>query len=197
MKKKKNQLVEKFDAERVKEIILQSTKENFGADRIIKEMGDKHLPAYREGKIEDIDISDDITKISRALSLESGHALVESVESKYNGFALEMRKELEKEFDCKTASEKALVNQSVNAHLRGLTFSRYLVANQKSINSDLNNYFRFLSKEIDRTHRQFISAIETLKFIKQPSLKVNVKTNTAFFADKQQFNNNSKNNESK
>lgn len=50
-------------------------------------------------------------------------------------------------------------------------------------------FLNFYSKEVDRSHRQFISAIETLKLMRQPSLRVNIKTNNAFVGENQQFNN--------
>jgi len=49
-----------------------------------------------------------------------------------------------------------------------------------------------MSKEVDRANRHFLSALQTLKEIKQPELKVNIKTNAAFFGEKQEFNNNDK-----
>lgn len=139
------------------------------------------------------------TQFSVAHSLKTGHALIDSVFERYRGLAIQMKSELETEFDCKKPSEKALVDQSVNCYIRKLAFSARLQDGQnfQNFSKERNGYFDFLSREIDRAHRQFLSSLEMLRLMKQPAMKVNVKTQNAFIADKQQFNNNVENNESK
>lgn len=140
--------------------------------------------------------------VSMADSLESGYALTESVDRKYRPLALSLKDEMEKEFDCKHPSEKMLVEQAVNAHIRTQYYSWvmdnsiFLALGEKESHEN-NRYLAFLSKEIDRASRQFISAIETLKSIKQPSPKISIRTQNAFLGEKQQFNTNVENNESK
>ncbi len=69
--------------------------------------------------------------------------------------------------------------------------------NQKHVGAQYDGYRNYLSKELDRAHRQFLSALETLKAIQQPAMKVNIKTNTAFVGENQQFNTKVENNEAK
>lgn len=59
------------------------------------------------------------------------------------------------------------------------------------------NIIKELSKETDSANRRLIMNIVLLKEMKQPALKINIKTNNAFVGDKQQFNNNVENNEAK
>ena len=145
------------------------------------------------------DLNENIQNVSLAYSLESGHALVESLESRYGGFALQFKQELEDEFGCKKPSERALVDQIVNSHIRKITYSKLMGTcnDPKYLSHEKVALLNFYSREVDRAHRQFISALETLKFMKQPSLKVSIKTNNAFVGENQQFNNNAKTNEPK
>jgi hypothetical protein len=140
--------------------------------------------------------------VSMANGLESGYALTESVDRKYRPLALVLKEKLEKEFDCKCPSEKMLVEQAVNAHIRTLYYSRimdgsiFLAAGERE-SHESNRFLAFLSKEIYQASRQCISAIETLKSSKQPSPKISIRTQNAFLGEKQQFNTNVENNEAK
>ncbi|MEI7815489.1 MAG: hypothetical protein WCJ13_11975 [Coriobacteriia bacterium] len=187
--KNETALTKKFSIQEAKDIVLLSTKHQFGVESKLKELAEIQLPQLREGKIKDTDLSVNITKISRALSLDSGHALAESVDNDYHELALQVKDDFHKEFDCKTSSEKALVDLAVSSYISKLHYSKLLRLNQKTSSSDYNGFRNSASKEIDRAHRQFISAIEMLRMIKQPALRVNIKTNNAFVGENQQFNN--------
>lgn len=56
------------------------------------------------------------------------------------------------------------------------------------ISENHRGYYSILSKELDRANRHFLSAYQTLIYLKQPPLKVQVKTTNAFIAQAQQFN---------
>ncbi|NCA93644.1 MAG: hypothetical protein EOM84_00535 [Sphingobacteriia bacterium] len=120
--KNNNELIKKFTIEEAQEIAIDSALGHFGIKGTIKELTEKQLPAYFAGDKKIENVNENITKVSRALSLDSGHALVESVDDLYQGFALQMKEDLEKEFQCKTTSEKALVYQAVNSFMRKLTY---------------------------------------------------------------------------
>jgi len=199
---KNNKPVRKFSNEEAKKIAIHSVMSSITSDNAITEFAEKQLPSIREGETAKDKVSENINNISLAYSQESGHALIESVEPRYRGFALKLRDDLKKEFDCKTASEIALVDQIVNSHIRKISNAKLLESYNEPewLSHEKVSLLNFFSRETDRAHRQFLSALETLKMMKQPSLKVNVKTNNAFISEKQQFNNNlqkNENNESK
>jgi len=58
------------------------------------------------------------------------------------------------------------------------------------------NVIKELNRDVDLANRRLNMNIVMLKEIKQPAMKVNIKTNNAFVSENQQFNNN-QNNESK
>ena len=94
--------------------------------------------------------------------------------------------DLEKEFKCKSPSDKALVDLIANSYVRKLSYSRKLETTKPCTGKDYDRYREFLSKEVDRAHRQFLSALEMLRAIKQP--KLNLRVTNAFLAHQQQIN---------
>jgi len=198
-KKEEAKPIPKLTADEVKQLAIRSAYECFEMKAKIKKMGEETIPAHRAGKIGDEEASKDLNDITKALSLDTGHILIESILEDYRGLAFQMKMDLHKEFDCKTASEKAMVDLAVSSYIRHIFLSKKLTYNQsfESYYHEINGYFNVISKEIDRAHRQFITAIESLRVMKQPALKVSVKTNNAFIGEKQQFNNNVKTNEPK
>ncbi len=198
-KKALKKIIHNFTDEEVKETALVTHSRNYGVDKNLKELA-LQMTDITPGEKASDEVTKNLQAVSRAYSLESGHMLMESVEIEYHQLALQMKIDLEKEFNCKTPSEQALTDQVVISYIRKLTFSRHLEEHkaQRVLSHERNGYLNFISKEVDRAHRQFLSALETLKAIKQPPFKVNVKTQNAFIAENQQFNQHSKeNNETK
>ena len=104
---------------------------------------------------------------------------------------LDLARRLTEELDCKNASERGLVGLMVSAYGRMLDFQRKLnhaVLNCKNLSHEKNGFFMLLSREIDRAHRQYIAALGMLQSIKQPPIKISLKTDTAFIAQNQQLN---------
>lgn len=127
-------------------------------------------------------------ELATALSLDTGFLLIESVSTRFWGLAVQMRNDLQKEYTCDKPSEKALIDIVVNSYIKKLSLSIKMGENQKYLGSEHDGYRNYLSKEIDRAHRQFLSALETLRLIKQPPIKVNLKTENAYIAQNQQIN---------
>lgn len=193
-------VIKVFSKEEAKEIAIASIQGSYGVSRPLKELAEQQLPTVVLGERSSDEVAKNINSVSLAYSLESGYALMESTEEHYRPLALQMKGDLEKEFECKTPSERALVDQIVISYIRKLSFSRFLEEKkeQRILSNEKNGYLNFISKEIDRAHRQLLSALETLRVMKQPTLKVNVRAQNAFVGENQQFNNNqNQNNESK
>ncbi len=193
------QLAKVFTSEEAKEIAIASIQGSYGVSKPLKELAEQQLPTIVFGEQSSDVVAKNLNSVSLAYSLDSGHALMESTEEHYRQLALQMKSDLEKEFECKTPSEKSLVDQVVISYIRKLSFSRFLEEHkeQRILSNEKVGYLNFISKEIDRAHRQFLSALETLKVIKQPALKVNVRAQNAFVAENQQLNYSGKTNETK
>lgn len=113
-----------------------------------------------------------------------------------------MRQKIIRDYDCKTSLELMLADSSVACYWRIIKNEMRLARLSEkddgsfSYNQLKINYMKELNKEIDSANRRLNMNIILLKEMKQPALRVNVKTNTAFIGENQQFNNN-QNNEAK
>lgn len=197
--KKESLPVRKFTVEEARNYII-NTLSTTDTKATLKNFSIKYLPKIQKGNLsndEEKELTKEVIEISQALGVETGFAIMNSVGDKYYGLAKEIKRNLQKEFNCRSYSEKMLVDLAIGSYISKLNYTSLLRQNQTSAGSDYNGYRNFVSKEIDRAHRQFISVIETLKFMKQPSMKVNIKTNNAFVGENQQFNNNVKNDDTK
>lgn len=130
-------------------------------------------------------------KASITMGLDTHMPIAQSVGKHHSTFLMQVVKSIEKEYDCKTPSEKALAELAASAYLRVVQFSRKL----NIMTDEPGNLFHekvqllcLFSKELDRAHRQYTNAILTLKQIKSPTLEVNVKAKNAFVGQNQQFN---------
>jgi len=154
-----------------------------------KFMGNKTLTSKEKSAL--------LAKIDYMFGLDTQVPLWESVSNKYAVLAIRFSKQLIEEYDCKTASEKALTQIVANAFARVMEFSNTLgkCRNLEYARNEVNGYYSIISKELDRANRQFIAALTTLKQLKAPSLEINVKAKTAFVAENQQLNITQNNNE--
>jgi len=118
---------------------------------------------------------------------KNGILLSISVPERYITFSINMLRLLQKEYSCTTISEQA------TAELVSINYTRTLhiqsLINQFMLKESMNKvdiaYLAILSKELDRANRHYIMAIYSLKLLKQPALKVNIKTNTAIVGENQ------------
>jgi hypothetical protein len=192
-------LAKEITAEEMKEHVFACVDDTIGTLPVLKRCASKWGNGRKDlEEKEKQKMLEEFTTLSFAFGVENGHTISSCVNKSFQMMAVEMKKELEKEFDCKNYSEKALVDLAVNGYVRVMCHSWKMDGNQAYIGQKYDSYRNYLSHEIDRSHRHYISAIETLKFLKQPTLKVNIKTNNAFVSENQQFNNHqNQNNEAK
>ncbi|HUW21126.1 MAG TPA: hypothetical protein VMW41_00485 [Candidatus Bathyarchaeia archaeon] len=139
-----------------------------------------------------------VSELLPLFNLDNCHSFRELVPDWNRGRATEFALQLYKEYNCQTASEKALAQTTVIAFEHILDYSRRLhkllsgtgslkVMNEKTYPLFLKR-IQIIGLELDRANRQFLTALQTLKQIKTPRLEVKVKSKTAFVAQNQQFN---------
>src|SRR3989339_739293 len=138
-------------------------------------------------------------KVMRVYGFETHVPLAESVPEGVRTVAIELSNQLQKEYNCQTPSEFALVEVIANSYARVLDYSRAFNSCQKIeyLSSEKNGYYTMISKEVDKANRQFISALTTLKHIKSPGFDITVKAKTAFVSQNQQINSNKDNKDEK
>lgn len=125
------------------------------------------------------------------MELESHYLIAESIDSsKYRTLVIDLANKLVDEYNCKTPSEILLSEAAALAYCRMLEFGKVLsrIHRIDSINNVKVSYYGLLSKEVDRANRQFVTAIQCLRNLRQPSINVSFNANNAFVAQNQQIN---------
>lgn len=124
------------------------------------------------------------------IALDSHYILARAVIEEMRPFAIEFANQLTVEYECKSPTEKALVETVAAAYLRILQFTQVMTRQMRDEHCSviLNGFYKVASQELDRANRHFISAISTLKQLKSPAITVQVKATTAFVSQNQQIN---------
>ena len=125
-----------------------------------------------------------------ALGLETHYPLADMVGKRYRALAIEVARQFEKEYNCKAPSEKLLAQTIAGTYCKIIEYSPHLrgLAHETSVSKEKNDYYAMISKELDRSHRQMLTALTMLRQIKNPPIELNVKAKTAFVAQNQQIN---------
>lgn len=133
----------------------------------------------------------DISQLQASEELKTFHSLVKSVPSDYRPMVFKFVRGLIQEYGLTTPSEIMLAEIATNAQIRVLSVSARLntfVWDENIPTPAKGMYLSALSKELDRANRTYFSAMTLLKQLKNPPLKVSIKTNNAYVAQNQQFN---------
>lgn len=174
--------------------------------QLIREHGTDYDPIHAFSRIIEETEKNKGTENPRRLSLikgamslfefDNGVLMISGVSEEYRAFCIEFSRNLQKEYKCETPSEEA------TAELTALNFVRTLEIQYKlngylamgDTNDVGTRYLAILSKELDRANRHYLNALQTLRMLKQPTLEVNIKTQTAIVGQNQivQSNNNDK-----
>ena len=189
-------LVKKYTPEEAKEIIIDHcVLPGIDINHTLQILADDVMPKFcgevkEEQEEAQKKILDESMNIMRAFENETHIGLIEAVSEQYRSAVKELSTQIIKDYDCKASIEKALACNVAHSYIKILDSSRKLnnELNCREINQNRTAYIGILSKQADRAHRQFLSALMTLKQIKAPLIEMNIKTHTAFISDKQQIN---------
>ena len=139
------------------------------------------------------DISEELVMMH---GLENGYWVSSISYSKHRSALSRMRAKIIEENDCKSSAEIMIADRIVASYLRIIryeTIYNHIIENedgQFSFNQLTVNTLKEINKGLEIAHRQHSNNIILLKELKQPNLKVTVKTGNAYFAENQQINNN-------
>ena len=184
--------IKKFNASLVvspeqKEKVLEVIKQfrvPFDPDVVVESVLKESGEAKRE---QSITPESSIFKALTLFEFNNGMLMGMVLSEQYKTLAVNMSRELQTEFDCKTVSEKA------TAQLVAINYCRTLEI-QRRINSYLQpgsitdmgvKFLDVLSRELDRANRHYLTAVQVLKTMKQPKLQLNIKTDTAILGKNQ------------
>jgi hypothetical protein len=193
----RNTAVERTNAEKVKYArrFIGRENTNNSPDYFLVSFVDYMDKRTKERKLTPSKITDEDMRMFKdanyLLGLDTHMPVADSVGYEYHNFITEMIERTVREYGCTTAIEISLAQNIALAHVRVLSLSKTLSTyglGKVSVNDDINDFYRNVSKELDRAQRQMVSAIFTLKQLKAPQMSLNIKANTAFIANNQQIN---------
>ena len=163
---------------------LKKNKLQIDPDTVLIEV-DKE---FRDGNCGSVAV-DPKSNLFKALTLvefDNGTLMFTVVPEQYRTLAIDMMRQLQKEYACELPSEKAMTELITLSFVRILELQRRI---NNYISSSINRtdlaFFALLSKDLDRANRQYLSALQTLRMLKQPLLNVSIKTNTAIVGQNQ------------
>jgi len=188
---KSNGMNKKFNrtASILSDLVLAICSES--SEEVTTELVKKAMAIISNGQnIEPKEASGYLQKSLMSLGIETQAPLAESVGTRCSGLAITFCRELIREYDCKTASEKATAQIVANAYVRVMEFSRKMEYGRSAdgTTNEINGYYAVMSKELDRASRHYTSALSMLRQLKALSFQINVTAKNAFIADNQQFN---------
>jgi hypothetical protein len=172
-------------------------------DRLVKDLyrlrHDKELPKEQRDKT----INDAVQKLGTYYGLENGIWVANLDRERYYQSLARMRQKIVNDYGCKTSIELMLADSIVASYWRVMrNESRISVIMEEengswTLNESKMKIIEELNKGIYFANRRLITNISLLKEMKQPPIKVNLKSNNAFIGQNQQFNTDMKNNEAK
>ncbi|HAU65465.1 TPA: hypothetical protein DCW32_02820 [Candidatus Woesebacteria bacterium] len=174
--------------------IVQQLDSGFGAEYVLGKVEEEHK-ILKNSNAKGVQPENYLYKAMTLFEFDKGILLLNSVPDLHITFALEFFKNLQKEYDCKTVSEKSM------AEIVALNFVRILGI-QRKINSYLDKgsvtdtgvgYLNVMSKELDRAERHYQTSLQMLRMLKTPPISVNIKTQTAIVGQNQVVQSNNQN----
>ena len=126
--------------------------------------------------------------------VETGVLLQQNVHPSDFNTVIKVRNALIKDYKAQSITELMLIDTAVSAYFRLMkcnkVYNLFLIDKEgvTDFRQERVNMMKELSKQLDISHRQFISAISFIKDLKQPPVKVKINTKQAFVAQNQQIN---------
>lgn len=188
--------VKKYTREETKNKVLEMFRVKGDLSEVLYELGNDLLPKFlhgtkkeREGVRKTLD--EKVMSMMYGFEADTHMTLMEGFGERYRVGAKKICKQFIHDFDCKNSVEKILAESAAIAFMRYLDGSRRLngcMDVSEHISDERTRYLGYLSKQMDRAHRQYLSALMALKQLKAPTIEMNIKTNTAFVSQNQQIN---------
>ncbi len=130
------------------------------------------------------------TSLVRAMSLSeftNGILLSTGVSMRSRTFAIDLMRRFQKVYACETHSEKATAELAAASYVRALDIQSILsnFINKDSYGDLTIRAISVLGKELDRANRHYLTAIQALRILKQPSVQLNIRADTAVVGQNQ------------
>lgn len=195
LSKPERNLAKKWTPEETKDFVLRLSNFRYKRRDIIEDLGENILPKLysgnkRQQKETRLVFDKQLGKAIILCGLDSHHVLGRTFKEDLRPLVLEFCNQLVKEYDCKTYSEKALAEIAAGAYVKHLRYSARIEGfiDDPWLSHEKNGCMAILGKQIDRSIRTYIGAIQILRQLKNPPVDFNVIAKTAFISQNQQIN---------
>jgi hypothetical protein len=167
---------------------IRELQTNYDPERILIEANKEFDESPVKNQNTDPENSKD--RAFKALTLHEFHhgvLLATVVPEQYRSFGIEFSRQLQKEHDCQTPSEKSLAEVTALNYIRILESQRKInnYMQMGTITDNGAKFLKIMSQELDRAHRHYLTSLQTLKSIKQPPMQLNIRTNTTVVGQNQ------------
>ena len=187
--------LQKYTREETKNKVLEMFRVKGDLNEVLYELGDL-LPKFLHGTEKEREkmkeaINEKAMSVMYSLETDTHFALMESFDERFRSGAKEICIQFIRDLDCKTDVEKIMAETAAIGFIRFLDASRRLnnsLSTDNYLSAVKTGYMAMLSKERDRSHRQYLSTVATIKQLKAPAIEMNIKAKTAFIAQNQQIN---------
>lgn len=128
-----------------------------------------------------------VQQVMRTLEFEKGHFMISALSEDYRSFGLEFFRDMQDEHECKTPTERSLA-ESISLGFMQTLFIQMKMRDYldlKTISDRGVKYLNFLSIELDKAHKRYLSSLQTLTNIKNPQTEMNVRAQTAIIGNNQ------------
>lgn len=153
--------------------------------RVLKDAEEK-LMSMGNGN-QGILVDNPVFKAMTLREFENGTLLTTIVPSMFATIGIDLMRKIQKEYACVSESEKSIAELASASFVRALDaqgrIKRYLDGGE--LTGIGVQYLAVMSKELDRANRHYLSAIQTLRSLRQPPMQLNIRTNTAVIGQNQ------------
>lgn len=130
---------------------------------------------------------DPILKAMTLREFDNGTLMSLALSDYYKTFGIDLMRKFQVEYGCLSPSEKSTAELAAVSFMRVLDIQRRM-KNYLEIGTFTGigvQYVATLSKELDRANRHYLTAIQTLRMLRQPVMQLNIKANTAVVGQNQ------------
>lgn len=153
--------------------------------RVLHE-AEKRLMLMGKGN-QDVGIDNPVFKAMTLREFENGTLLTTIVPSMFATLGIDLMRKIQQEYACVSESEKSIAELASTSYVRALDAQRRIknYLDKGEFTGIGVQYVAVLSKELDRANRHYLTAIQTLRSLRQPPMQLNIRTNTAVIGQNQ------------
>lgn len=174
------------EVSKTEEINFSNLSHKYSPEQTLKEATDRYKSLKSKENYKNLD-DDPIVRVLAMRELDNGALMSLTVSKESSTLSIDLMRKIQTEYGCNTPSEKVVAELASSSFVRALDIQKMIrvYLDKGEITGIGVQYLGVLSKDLDRAHNQYLTAVQTLKSFRQPPLQVNIKTKTAVIGNNQ------------